>query len=137
MGALNVHGVGTAVADPELRQVGSNNTPLTTVVLAFNRSFKKGDGFEKETTFLKTVVWGKRGEKFAEVVKKGFAVYVTGYLRQENWTDDDDNKHQRISVTVQDWQLIQKISNGSSDNTTQAPINEPVTVGTEDEAMPF
>jgi len=135
MGALSVFGVGVATADPELRFVGDNKTALATVNLAFNRSYKKGENFEKEVSFLKVSVWGKRGERFAELVSKGKPVYVNGYVRQENWNSEEGQKRSAITLVLTEWQVVEKFTNGndggkntnkSTKNDTQAPAQEPV-----------
>ncbi len=147
MGALNVFGVGVATADPELRVVGENKTSLATVNLAFNRSYKKGDKFEKEASFLKVSVWGKRAERFAELVAKGKPVYVNGYVRQENWTSDEGQKRSAITLVLTEWQLVEKFTNGNGNskktdepatNNAQAPAQEPVKASADgDEDVPF
>lgn len=145
MGALNVFGVGVATADPELRFVGEKKTALATVSLAFNRSYRKDDKFETETSFVKVNVWGKRAERFAELVAKGKPIFVSGYVRQENWTTDDDQKRSAITLVLVDWQLVEKFTNGSGKNTnepatsnTQAPVQEPVVANAGgDEDVPF
>ncbi len=146
MGALNVFGVGVATADPELRVVGDKKTPLATVNLAFNRSYKKGDGFEKEASFLKVSVWGNQAERFAELVAKGKPVFVSGYVRQENWTSEEGQKRSAITLVLKEWQLVEKFTNGNGKNTTESatknaqasapePAEAKVGGGTED--VPF
>lgn len=144
MGALNVFGVGVATADPELKFVGASKIALATVNLAFNRSFKKGDTFEKEVSFVKVNVWGKRAERFAELVAKGKPVFVSGHMRQENWTTDDDQKRSVLTLVLTEWQLVEKFTNGSDKNTNepaasnaQTPAQEPVGASTGDEDVPF
>lgn len=148
MGALNVFGVGVATADPELRFVGDNKTALATVNLAFNRSFRKDDKFEKEVSFLKVSVWGKQAERFAELVAKGKPVYVNGHVRQENWTTEEGQKRSAITLVLREWQLVEKFTNGNdgSKNTNepatskvQAPAQEPVeaNAGGGPEDVPF
>lgn len=147
MGSLNVFGVGVATADPELRFVGDNKTALATVNLAFNRSFKKDDKFEKEVSFLKVSVWGKQAERFAELVAKGKPIYVKGHVRQENWDSKEGQKRSAITLVLQEWQLVEKFTNGNdgSKNTNepatskaQAPAQEPVVASAGgDEDVPF
>lgn len=145
MGALNVFGVGVATADPELKFVGADSTALATVNLAFNRSYKKGDGFEKETSFVKVNVWGKQAERFAELVAKGKPVFVSGYVRQENWTTDDDQKRSVLTLVLKEWQLVEKFANGGNKNTSESatsnatnPPQEPVAANTGSvEDVPF
>ena len=137
MDALNSYGVGTAVANPELKHT-KNDTALATVTLAFNRSFKRGDKFEKETTFIKITVWGKRAEKFAEVVKKGSPVYVNGYLRQENWTTTEGQKRSVIGLVVTEWRVVEKFKNGATVTETQSEPVHAVAESTDNESdMPF
>lgn len=135
MGALSVFGVGVATADPELRFVGESKTALATVNLAFNRSYKKNDTFEKEVSFLKVSVWGKRAERFAELVAKGKPVYVNGYVRQENWNSEEGQKRSAITLVLTEWQIVEKFTNNngggknadeSAANSVQAPAQEPV-----------
>lgn len=116
MGALSVFGVGVATADPELRFVGANKTALATVNLAFNRSFKKDDKFEKETSFMKVAVWGKRAERFAELVTKGQPLFVNGYVRQENWTTEDGSKRSALTLVLIDWQIVEKFTSNKANN---------------------
>jgi len=138
MDALNTYGVGTAVADPELKYT-KNDTALATVTVAFNRSFKKGDSFEKETTFIKVTVWGKRAEKFAEVVKKGKPVYVNGYLKQENWTTTEGQKRSAISLVATEWRAVEKFSNGggAAPTTEAKPVHAVVEGGNDESDLPF
>lgn len=147
MGALSVFGVGVATADPELRFVGENKTALATVNLAFNRSYKKDEKFVQEASFLKVSVWGKRAERFAELVAKGKPVYVNGYVRQENWNSDEGQKRSAITLVLTEWQLVEKFANGSGSgkNTTesatsnaQTPAQEPVAANAGgDDEVPF
>lgn len=120
MGSLNVYGVGVATADPELKFVGANDTALATVNLAFNRSFKKNDTFEKEVSFLKVAVWGKRAERFAELVSKGKPVFVKGYVRQENWNAEDGSKRSAITLVLVEWQIVEKFTNGDGNGNDNA-----------------
>jgi single-strand DNA-binding protein len=114
MSAPRVHGIGNATTDPELRHTNSGAS-VASVTLAFNRPFKKkgGDGYEKETTFLKISVWNASGEAFAEKVKKGQPVYIDGFLRQENWNNKEGEKRTSFAVWVNEWSLAGSFGNGN------------------------
>ena len=141
MAELMVYGVGVATADPELRQVGNNGAMLCTVTLAFNRSWKdKNDKWQQEPCFVRTQLWGARGEKMAELVKKGYPVYIAGGLKQDSWTDSDDQKRTSFSITIRDFQLCEK--NGKKKNeqkpaTDKASPPTEATATVDDDDLPF
>ncbi|KKN98935.1 hypothetical protein LCGC14_0141800 [marine sediment metagenome] len=125
MAELMVVGVGVAAGDPELRYVGSKNTPVCTINLAFNRSYKKQDGdYEKEVCFLRGQIWGTRAEKMAEIVKSGQPVYVTGYMKQDKW-EKDGQKRTAHSMNIRDFQLVEKNGHKKSDVPTKSETSQP------------
>lgn len=142
MAKLNVFGIGTATADPELRQVGENQTMLCTVNLAFNRSYKKGDEWKQDPTYIRAQIWGNRAEKFAELVKKGSPVYVDGYLGQSNWETNDGQRRTAHMLCIDSFQVCERFSNGNSQTKQEEkpPVNEtvpPSSVDKYDEETPF
>lgn len=58
--------------DPETRQAGS------TTVTSFSLAVNTGLGERKVTTWWNISIFGKRGEKAAELLRKGTAVIVSG-----------------------------------------------------------
>lgn len=139
MAELGVFGVGVATMDPELREVGKNGTVVCTTSLAFNRSYQDKDkNWQKEPCFLRVQMWGARGKKMAELVKKGSPIYITGYMKQDTWEDDNGNKKVAYSVTLRDFQVCEK--NGKKNNDAQPVTNtaaEKSPVTTDDDDLPF
>jgi single-strand DNA-binding protein len=145
---LSVYGVGRAVADAELRHTNNGNA-ICTVNLAFNRSYRHNDEWKQETTFLRAQAWGKRGEKMAELIKKGQDVLITGHLSQENWTTRDDQKRTTFTIRVDDFQLCERMNGGNGngggkqekqEKEEKPPVNETVPPGDSDEStddIPF
>lgn len=121
---VNLQGVGVATADAELRHVGEKKTAVCSVNLAFNRSYKRNQGdteWQKETCFLKVQIWGARAERMAGTVKKGQPIYVTGYLKQDTWTDEKTSqKRVSYSATLRDFQLCVKGTKKTEAQTTNA-----------------
>jgi single-strand DNA-binding protein len=140
MAELGVFGVGVATADPELRHVGDGKTAVCTVNLAFNRSFRnKREEWQSEPCFLRCQVWGSRAEKMGEIVKKGRAIYVCGYMKQDSWEAKDGQKRVSYSITCRDFQLCEK--NGKTknepqpENTSTAPVTTSAEIDNDD--IPF
>jgi len=91
----NVVIMGNLVKEPVTKSVG--NASLTNITLALNRSVKKGDNWETETSFIDCVIWGK--ENTIKYLTKGGKVTVEGYLKQDRW-EKDGQKNSKISVVV-------------------------------------
>jgi single-strand DNA-binding protein len=142
MAELGVFGVGVAAANPELRTVGKNGSQVCTVSLAFNRSYKdKDDNWQKETTYMRAQVWGKRATRMAELVKTGQPLYVTGYLTQDNW-EKDGQKRVSYTITLRDFQLCEKNGKKKSDKQPEEQNTAPVTSSapadtSDDDEIPF
>lgn len=77
--------IGNLTKDPELRYTPSG-TPVATLRLAINSSFKGQDGQRKEETcFVNIVVWSKQAEICNQYLKKGRAIFVEGRLIYRSW----------------------------------------------------
>ncbi len=135
MAELKVHGVGTATADPELKFIGDRNTPVCNVNLAFNRSFKKGEKWEKEVAFMRVQMFGKRAEKLAEMAKKGSLVFIEGYIVQQTWMNKDDEKRTMLVVNGTNFQIcVKNVANGDAKK-PEVPVG--VSSDKDDDEMPF
>ena len=77
--------IGNLTKDPELRYTPAG-TPVATLRLAINSSFKGQDGQRKEETcFVNVVVWSKQAEICNQYLKKGRSVFVEGRLIFRSW----------------------------------------------------
>jgi len=140
MAELSVHGVGVAVADPEVRSVGQKQTSLCVVNLAFNRRYQDGNQqWQSEPCFLRVQAWGSRGDRMAELVKKGQPIYIDGYLKQDTWTTNEGSKRVSYSVVLKDFQLCEKngkIENSKKNNNDQQTVSPTTNTYAEDD-IPF
>ena len=80
-------------------------TPKGTAVCKFsvacNRSFKQGDGFQKEVSYFDVSCWTRLAEVCGEYLKKGRGVRVVGRLKQDRWTDADGKARSRIEIVAE------------------------------------
>ncbi len=98
--------IGRLTRDPDLQHTGSG-TPVCNVSLAVDRSVKRGDKWEKETSFIDVAVWGSRGEAFARHHAKGQLASVKGYLQQDTWEDKNGGgKRSRLKVICEEWCFV-------------------------------
>ena len=75
--------IGNLGKDPEMRYTPSG-TPVTTLSLATNRTYKDASGQQvKETCWFRVSVFGKTAENVAQYLHKGSMVLVEGTLRPD------------------------------------------------------
>ncbi len=86
--------VGRLTKDSDLRYT-SSGTAVATFNLAVDRSFTNRDG-ERETDFIRCVIWRKAAEKFANFTHKGSLVGIDGHIQTRNY---ENQQGQRVYVT--------------------------------------
>jgi len=116
-----VNFVGRLTADPELKRVGAEDTPLCKFRLAVNR--KRGEN--RQVTFLDCDAWNRVAEIISEYTQKGSELRVTGWLRQDTWTDSDDKKCSRMVVVAEDVSLGARPREPGSDGSQQQSSDAP------------
>ena len=77
-----------------------NGTAKATVNIAVNRSVKKGEKWEDETSFFDVVIWGKLAENLKPRLTKGKQISVMGFLKQDRW-EKDGQKQSKIYVNAE------------------------------------
>lgn len=105
----NVTLVGRLTRDPELRYTPSN-IAITTFNLAVNRNFKNQAG-DREADFINCMIWRQQAENFANWVKKGALVGITGRIQTRSY---DNQQGQRVYVTevvAESFQTLEKKGN--------------------------
>jgi single-strand DNA-binding protein len=98
---------GNLTRDPETRTTPSG-TSVTGFTIAVNRSYKDGQGQNREqTSFIDCSAWGKAGEIIAQYTKKGSALLVSGRMDQRSWEDKDTKqKRSKVEVVVEDFSFL-------------------------------
>lgn len=90
--------MGRLTADPETRYTPSN-TSVSRFRLAVNRAGKQAEG-QPTADFFDIVAWQKTADFVSKYFKKGMQVAVEGRLRNDSWTDKDNQKRFRTEVTA-------------------------------------
>ncbi|MFA6599772.1 MAG: single-stranded DNA-binding protein [Candidatus Omnitrophota bacterium] len=100
--------IGNLTRDPELRYLPSGQG-VTSFTVACNRRYVSQAGEKKEeVSFIRVVVWGRRGEVCNEYLKKGSPVYVEGRLQSRSWDAPDGTKRSTIEVVALDVQFLSR-----------------------------
>jgi single-strand DNA-binding protein len=87
-----------------LRQLESGKT-VCNFTLAVNRKYKGADG-KRPTVFFEIVVWDKRGESLAGLLKQGMRVYVSGETQPYSYTGKDGTKHVEYRVILGNIEIL-------------------------------
>ena len=99
--------LGRITADPELRKT-KGGTSVTTFCVVANDRFKNAAGeLVEEPTFLDCELFGRGAEVFAEHMRKGRHILVTGRLRNDRW-EKDGKAMSKIVLKVGDFSFIDK-----------------------------
>jgi len=84
--------IGNLGRDPEMRYTPGGQA-VTQFSVATNRNYRDQQGeWQSETEWFRVVVWGERGERAAEYLRKGHKVYVEGRIQTRQWEDQSGNK---------------------------------------------
>jgi len=98
--------VGRPTKDVELRFTPQGK-PVASTTLAVQQNFVNQNTGKREADFIQVVIWGKRAEAFANHVRKGHQVGVTGELRTRNY-ENNGQKFYVTEVLVSDFTFLEK-----------------------------
>lgn len=135
----NVVLVGRLARDPELRYTPSN-IAVATFSLAVNRNFKNQAG-DREADFISCIMWRQQAENFANWLKKGALVGITGRIQTRSY---DNQQGQRVYVTevvAESFQTLEKkdntANNASMENQIPPSFEKTNPMDISDDNLPF
>jgi single-strand DNA-binding protein len=134
MSTMKTIGVGRLVADPVLRQVGSNQ--VVEFTLACTERYGTGENKKEKTSFLDFNAWDKAAGVIAQYAKKGDQLFVVAIPRKDAYEDKDGNKRYKSYFRTEEFNFI---SSGKR-HTENSPVeSEPEDVAPQPETdeVPF
>lgn len=100
--------IGNLGKDPELITFDSGNS-VCKFSLATNETYKDREGNKVQNTdWHNILVWGKRGEFLADVLKKGSSVAIAGKITSRSYDDKSGNKRYITEIITNDFLLLDK-----------------------------
>ena len=108
----NVTLVGRLTKDVELKYTPSNVANVS-FTLAVNRTFKNANG-ERESDFINCVIWRKSAENFANFVKKGALIGITGRIQTRNYENQQGQRVYVTEVIADNFQMLESRSQQQS-----------------------
>ena len=135
----NVVLIGRLTRDAELRYTPSN-IAVATFNLAVNRNFKNQAG-DYEADFISCIMWRQQAENFANWVKKGNLVGITGRIQTRSY---DNQQGQRVYVTevvAESFKILEKkdnaANNASMENQIPPSFEKTNPMDISDDDLPF
>lgn len=112
--------IGRLVREPELKQVGAENTAVVNITLAVERPRRKDA--DSQADFIPVVAWRKTAEFISNYFRKGQQVYISGRLETRSYEKDGEKRYafevQAREVGFADSKKPE--SNGANQNTGTA-----------------
>lgn len=128
--------IGRLTRDPELRYT-PNGVAVANFDLAVDRPTTNQQG-ERETDFIRIVVWQKQAEHCANYLKKGRLVGVEGRLQIRNYETQDGQKRRVAEVIANFVQFLDRNREDTSSNFGPSkPENEDDLGGINLDDLPF
>lgn len=91
--------MGRLTADPELRY-SSSSVPICRFTIAVDRPYVK-QGEERQADFFRIVTWRSTAEFVSRYFKKGVRILVEGWLKNNNYDDNQGAKHYSVDVQAE------------------------------------
>ena len=117
--------IGRLVRDEELSYT-AGGMAVGKISLAINRSVKRDGEWQNEPNFFDVTIFGKQAEGLKQYLTKGKQIGVTGFLKQDRWTDPQGQSRTKISIIANDIQLLggkDSANSQSYENDNEAPAD--------------
>lgn len=126
--------IGRLTRDPELRYT-TNGNAVAGFNLAVDRPFKNQQG-ERDTDFIKIVIWRKLAEIVAKNLSKGRLVSIEGRLQIKYFEDNEAVRRQAAEVVADKVVFLDKPKNGRG-KSDENNVFEPNGIDLPDDDVPF
>ena len=110
--------IGRLTKDVELKYTPANQA-VAQFTLAVNRTFKNTNG-EREADFINCVIWRQAAENFANLVKKGALIGITGRIQTRNYENQQGQRVYITEVIAENFQMLESRNQQQGQQQAQA-----------------
>lgn len=110
----------TKDAADDMKQ-SANGTAYGTFTLVVDKSVKKGDEWENQSSFIKCKGFGKSYESAVKHMTKGSICTVEGCLEQQSWEKDGQKRSEIVVIVDKFFPTYKKNDEGKSGGQKKAP----------------
>lgn len=109
--------IGRLVRDVELKTLGQSGTAVVNNAIAVSRYRQAQNGERiEETLFLDVAFFNRYAEVVNQYLKKGSKLAVEGFLKQENWVDNNGQNRSRIVLIVESMEMLDNKQDNQNSN---------------------
>lgn len=109
---MKTWGYGNLVTDPKLEEINLSDkkTYCVKFILAVNEYIKNAQSSDKKniTHFLHFEAFDSGAQAIANMAKKGDMILVSASPRQYRWTNENDEKREKVIFRVEEFKIIKK-----------------------------
>ena len=127
--------MGRLTADPELKYVGKDNTPVCKFTIAVDRAYQK-KGEEKKTDFFNCVAWSHLAEVITKNVGKGQRILIRGNNQNKTWDDADGKKRYATDMYVESMEFADSKRDSQGSTNTNTNISNEMPPGFSESDIP-
>lgn len=136
LNSVIIQGRLTKDATEDLRQ-SDNGTSYGSFTLVVDKSVKKGDEFETQSSFIKCKGFGKSYENSAKHMTKGSMCTVEGHLEQQSWEKDGQKRSEIVVIVEKFFPTYKKNDDGKTDGKAPRFIKKSNNEDSFPEDLPF
>lgn len=112
---------GHLTADANAHTLASGKTVMTATA-----AINTGYGDYKKTLFVKVQMWGDRGNKIAQYLKKGTLIGADGELSRQDWTTNEGRQMVDFVIDVQNISILSQKKETPDDYPKELDPNDEV-----------
>lgn len=101
-----IHICGYLGREPELRYTPSGTAVVNISVATTEKRKNREGNLQEYTTWFRATAFGKTAELINQHFQKGSPIYLTGKLRQEQYTDREGVERYSLEVSVDGFEFV-------------------------------
>ena len=90
--------VGRLLADPEVKNFGSNNVTRFRLITSDRKKTESGAWEDISTSGWNVLAWNGLSDSCRGILEKGQEVVVIGSMRENSWTDKEGNSRRTVEL---------------------------------------
>jgi single-strand DNA-binding protein len=98
MGNPTITIVGRLLADPEVKDFGSNTVTRFRLITSDRKKTESGTWEDINTSGWNVLAWNGLSDSCKNILEKGQEVIVSGNMRENAWTDKEGNSRRTVEL---------------------------------------
>ena len=105
--------------DPEIKVFGEGRKLARFTFATNEKHYNEKMELVQETVWHNLLAWGRTAEQVEKIVKKGRLMAIDGKIQNRQYEDKDKNKRYITEIVVDEFMLVDRVSNEEEDQKTE------------------